>query len=362
MHVFLSVASPERKQAEEVALALRGDGHVVFLDEHDLPVAESYHERIRRAIERADIMVFFISPASISPKRYTLSELKFAQAKWPHPQGRVLPVMVSRTPMDQIPPYLKAVSICTPKGDLAAEVAFEVGRLSKHHDGASGGVWTKFFGGAKVTAGSHVQLPPLIPTMALFAGLGMIAGLVTFALQGVGMSDLRMWATNAVIRGVLFGALLCFMLIYLEFGRARTLALALVAAVAGFLGSDYLLRSLNMLASWDWGTRVVAWGVLRAAIIVGVLSLAFDELRDAKRWGIVLAAALVSKFIHAGMRSPGAAEAALAWAVWDAAMMGALCYVLWNIAIDRQGQGPAPVSQGRVSLLPSRRSTGQRRV
>ena len=43
-------------------------------------------------------------------------------------------------------------------------------------------------------------------------------------------------------------------------------------------------------------------------------------------------------------------------------MMGALCYVLWNIAIDRQGQGPAPVSQGRVSLLPSRRSTGQRRV
>lgn len=89
MRIFISVASPERPHADEIALALRGDGHRVFLDDTDLPAAESFHERIRMAIQAADMMVFLISPDSVSPKRYTLSELKFAMDKWPHPRNHV---------------------------------------------------------------------------------------------------------------------------------------------------------------------------------------------------------------------------------------------------------------------------------
>ncbi len=127
--VFLSHASQDRIIAEEVTLAIRGAGFEVFFDESDLPAGGDYHARIREAIGQSAYFVFLISPDSVTAGRYTLSELKLAQEKWAHPRDRILPVMVRPTPMAEIPPYLRAVTILHPKGSTAAEVASALGAL-----------------------------------------------------------------------------------------------------------------------------------------------------------------------------------------------------------------------------------------
>ena len=58
-------------------MALRGDGHVVFLDDTDLPPANTFHERIRQAIEDADLMVFLVSPSSQYSGMLTMENLLF---------------------------------------------------------------------------------------------------------------------------------------------------------------------------------------------------------------------------------------------------------------------------------------------
>lgn len=130
MRVFLSVAGPDRPKVEEVALALRGEGHEVFLDKDDLPPGDSYHHRIRHAIFAADVVVFFISPYSLERDRYTLTELKIIQERFRHPRGRVLPVIVSRIDENRIPAYLRAVTYCKPQGNVAADVAYEVSKMA----------------------------------------------------------------------------------------------------------------------------------------------------------------------------------------------------------------------------------------
>lgn len=131
MRVFLSYANEDRAAAEPLALLLRGEGHDVFFDRDDLPAGAEYDARIRRAIDGSDLFIFLISPESIASRRYTLSELAMARRRWPHPQNRVLPVMLRPTPLDAVPPYLRAVTIVEPAGSMAAEVADEVERLRR---------------------------------------------------------------------------------------------------------------------------------------------------------------------------------------------------------------------------------------
>ena len=57
MRVFLSYASEDRNQAEAIYLSLRGQGHTVFFDRTDLPPGEEYDARIRRGIERSQLLV-----------------------------------------------------------------------------------------------------------------------------------------------------------------------------------------------------------------------------------------------------------------------------------------------------------------
>jgi hypothetical protein len=102
----------------------------VFRDRSALPPGESFDARIRAAVEESDLFVFLITPESVSPGRYTLTELKFAEQRWTHPAGRVLPVIAKATPKESIPPFLRAVTILTPRGNLVAEVAAQVARLT----------------------------------------------------------------------------------------------------------------------------------------------------------------------------------------------------------------------------------------
>lgn len=129
MRVFMSYASEQKPIAEAIAFSLRNRGHLVFFDRDDLPEGASYDDKIATAIDRSDLFLFLISPEAVGEGRYTLTELKFARHKWRHPSGRVLPVIVAKTPMSAVPAYLKAVTILEPQGNIAAEVAFATEQL-----------------------------------------------------------------------------------------------------------------------------------------------------------------------------------------------------------------------------------------
>ena len=97
MDIFISYASEQRTLAEEIALALRGEGHQVFFDRTQLTDGDGYNAALREAIESADLLVFLVSPEAVKGGRYTLTELGLAQEKWPSPTGHVLPVLVQPT-------------------------------------------------------------------------------------------------------------------------------------------------------------------------------------------------------------------------------------------------------------------------
>lgn len=106
MKIFLSHASEQSEVARSIEIALRGEGYSVFLDRSSLPSGETYHDQIREAIAESDLFVFLISPEAVARGRYTLTELEFAEEKWPHSSGGVLPVMVSATELAAVPAYL----------------------------------------------------------------------------------------------------------------------------------------------------------------------------------------------------------------------------------------------------------------
>src|SRR5262249_16915540 len=84
-----------------------------------------------RAIKESDILVFLISPFSVTPGRYTLTELVFARRKWQNPNGRILPVIVQKTPFNEIPSYLKAVTVLEPLGNITAETSAAIDDLGR---------------------------------------------------------------------------------------------------------------------------------------------------------------------------------------------------------------------------------------
>ena len=130
MKLFISYASEERPIADALAVRLRTEGHTVFLDRDNLPHGEGYDAQIREAIASCDLFLFLVSPASIESGRYTMTELKFAREQFPNPKGRVLPIMTQPTPFKEIPPYLSAVTLLQPQGNLVAEIVAEVDRIA----------------------------------------------------------------------------------------------------------------------------------------------------------------------------------------------------------------------------------------
>lgn len=134
MRLFLSYASPDKRRAEAIHLALLGAGHEVFFDDASLPPGGDYHSRIRTAIDESDAFVFLVSPHSVTPGHYALTELEFAKTKWRKPWGFVLPVMITPTEHNLIDQYLASVTIMQPRGDAAAEVAAAVLSLRESID------------------------------------------------------------------------------------------------------------------------------------------------------------------------------------------------------------------------------------
>src|SRR5690349_8533326 len=104
LRIFLSHSSEDTDIAQRVALALLQEGYRVFFDRTSLSAGLGFDRAIRDEIFEADLFVFLISPAAVHEGRYTWTELKFAQEKWPDPSGRILPVMASKTDWEKIPP------------------------------------------------------------------------------------------------------------------------------------------------------------------------------------------------------------------------------------------------------------------
>jgi hypothetical protein len=130
--IFLSYASEDFPVAEEIAQTLVIEGHEVFFDRRSLKASDNYGARIRNSINAADRFIFLISRNSLSPNSYTLTELEFAQSRWPSPVGSVIPVLMDDTvAIEQVPVYLRSVHILKPKGNAATEVAAAVHGLAK---------------------------------------------------------------------------------------------------------------------------------------------------------------------------------------------------------------------------------------
>lgn len=129
MRIFLSYASERRDLAEQIADSIRARGHSVFFDRDDLPAGETYEDQIEKAIQRSGLFVFLISPESVADRRFTRTELLIAKRKWATAKKRVLPVMIAETKIEDIPSYLKTVSILEPEGSIPAETAVAVQEL-----------------------------------------------------------------------------------------------------------------------------------------------------------------------------------------------------------------------------------------
>jgi hypothetical protein len=128
--VFICHAGEDKTIAEDLALRLRRRRFDVFFDRDVLEPGHTFDDRIKREIEQSDAFVFLVSPDSIKETKYTLSELKLAQKRWPHPHGRVLPVVVRPTEHPRVPSYLRAVTILEPQGNIVAEAAAAVEKLA----------------------------------------------------------------------------------------------------------------------------------------------------------------------------------------------------------------------------------------
>jgi len=132
MRIFVSYASEQRALADRIAVGLRQTGAQVFFDRDALPAGEGYDAEIRARILGADLFLFLVSPESLEPGTYALTELAWARERWPDPSGHVLPVAVAAPrPGQEIPPYLAAVGVLTPAGNAAAEVLGAVAKLQR---------------------------------------------------------------------------------------------------------------------------------------------------------------------------------------------------------------------------------------
>jgi hypothetical protein len=145
LRIFLSHASEDTDIAQKVALALLQEGHEIFFDRNSLSAGVGFNRAIRDELFEADLFIFLISPAALAEGRYTRTELKLAQEKWPDPSGRILPVIASKTDWETIPPYLTAVTVLKPEGNLAAEVVHSIDHLigrtpGENRTGSSPGV------------------------------------------------------------------------------------------------------------------------------------------------------------------------------------------------------------------------------
>lgn len=153
--IFLSYPSEVREIAEQIAYALKNDGHIVFFDKAVLNPGSDFNDRIRSQIEKSDLFVFLLSKEALAAGRFTLTELALARDRWPAAKGNVIPVLLDPTlSLQAVPSYLRSVHMLHVEGNAPAEVAVAVQKLgSKTHLAALGAAGIAFVAGLFVAFG-----------------------------------------------------------------------------------------------------------------------------------------------------------------------------------------------------------------
>lgn len=131
MKVFLSHAAADSALAEQACFALRELDYEVFFDRSSLPHGEGFHQRIREELVSSDLFVILVSRNALRAGSYCLTEIEFAQQRWPHPTGRVLPVLIEPLKASDLPAFLTAVTYLEPKGNVVAETAAATAQLAR---------------------------------------------------------------------------------------------------------------------------------------------------------------------------------------------------------------------------------------
>ena len=294
--IFLSYASEQKAVAEPIAFSLRDRGFEVFLDRDDLPAGRSFDEQIEFAVAKADLFIFLISPGSVAPGRFTLTELEFARRRWRRADGHVLPVMIADTDLGAVPSFLKSVNILQPAGNISAEVSSVVSAMTQPP--AAWWAVPAALAIGVVTGLLTVFLPlPLeaIPTnpqdvgyVIHYPGAAPLGAPIFFSLGLVGLLGLfeRSALTRAVpvIAGVFVGWLIAINL-YLQLGgstdvsgdeanvaKLTTIAGIAVGAMCGAAGAAFTWLgsavALRRLIRFDAFVLVTAVGLVFGTIAV----------------------------------------------------------------------------------------------
>lgn len=131
MKAFLSYASEQKDLAHDLAQRLKSAGMGVFFDRDSIAPSDPFDTFIRQAIADVDIFIFLASPDSLKSGAYTLTELGFAQERWPAASGRVITVLIGGLTVESLPNYLRSVSVLQPVGDIIAETVAVVSKIAE---------------------------------------------------------------------------------------------------------------------------------------------------------------------------------------------------------------------------------------
>jgi len=131
VRIFISYADEDRDVAKRILHSIKGRGHKVFFADAAIHAGSNYEQIIENEIKRSNIFLFLASSASLSEGRFTWTELRIAEDTRPVAENHVLPVILDETKVEELPAYLRSVSVLKPVGDVAAETAIAVQGLSK---------------------------------------------------------------------------------------------------------------------------------------------------------------------------------------------------------------------------------------
>jgi TIR domain len=283
VRIFLSYPSKHQDLAEQLSLSLVSEGHTVFYDRTALAAGLEFDRQIREEIDRSDLFVFLVSAESVAKGRYTLTELMLARKKWPHPGGHVLPVLIEPTEMSTIPPYLRAVTLLAPEGNLAAEVLAHmaampaVRRASNDRSGLPIGA-ILFAIPAAWLIGQFVTLALVGLGLTPFVVIGTAGGAVCSLL--IASFAVSMTGSAAFIRfGQLIRISVCFLLAGL-FGGFVGLAIWLFGCA--FEGTPVGCRNTSNLL-WQLGTGLSSALGLAGASTITVMEFSLARLRQTRR-------------------------------------------------------------------------------
>ena len=99
----------------------------MFVDRADLKAGESCHQPLHQPIAMADRFILLVSPGSVVPGSYALTQMGLAQQRWRRPAGRPRPTGHDHADADGNHKELEAL-----RNDL--RTAGRTGRLSQATD------------------------------------------------------------------------------------------------------------------------------------------------------------------------------------------------------------------------------------